>query len=101
MATRVELNALLESILGTDKVHFQPPASVSLSYPCIVYSRDDIDTRFADNIPYTRFKRYQVTVIDKNPDSVIPDKVAALPMCSFATHFTTDNLNHDIFNLYF
>lgn len=101
MATRVELNALLESILGTGKVHFQPPASVSLSYPCIVYSRDDIDTRFADNIPYTRFKRYQVTVIDKNPDSVIPDKVAALPMCSFATHFTTDNLNHDIFNLYF
>ena len=101
MASRVELNALLEDILGSDRVHFQPPASVRLSYPCIVYSRDNIRTSYAGNAPYALKKRYQVTVIDKNPDSDIPDKIAALPTSSFSTYFTADNLNHHIFNLYF
>jgi hypothetical protein len=72
-----------------------------MSYPCIVYERDDIDTKFADNRPYSHKKRYQVTVIDPNPDSEIPDRVAELPLCSFSRAFKADNLNHDIFNLFF
>lgn len=72
-----------------------------MRYPCIVYERDSIDIRHADNLPAHLTKRYQVTVIDRDPDSEIPDKVALLPMCSFASHFVTDNLNHDVFNLYF
>ena len=99
MASRVELNALLQTFCPN--VYFQPPPSVQLSYPCIVYQRANVKTDFADNSPYSQTKQYQVTVIDKNPDSVIPDKIAGLPMCLFATHFTTDNLNHDIYNLYF
>lgn len=72
-----------------------------MSYPCIVYRRTDIDTSFADDNPYICNKRYQVTVIDPNPDSLIPDKVVKLPKCSFDRHFTADNLNHDVYNLYY
>lgn len=72
-----------------------------MQYPCIVYARDDAITDFADNKPYTYTKRYQVTVIDRNPDSDIPDKVAQLPMCLLNRYFAADNLNHDVFNLYF
>ena len=72
-----------------------------MSYPAIVYKRDYALSEFAGNLPYRHTKRYQVTVIDKNPDSMIPDKVAELPMCSFVRHFTADNLNHDIYNVYF
>lgn len=85
----------------TPNVYFQPPANLTMKYPCIVYLRDDAQTRFAGNKPYTYDKRYQVTVIDTNPDSPIPDKVAALPLCIFDRFFATENLNHDVFNLYF
>jgi len=101
MAPRLDLQAILVSLLGSKNVYFQPPPTVQMSYPCIVYNRQDIRTEFADNEPYKHKKRYQVTVIDKDPDSDIPDKVAALPMCSYDRFFTADNLNHDVFNLFF
>jgi hypothetical protein len=56
---------------------------------------------FANNLPFRHTKRYQVTVIDRDPDSLIPDKVAALPMCLHNRFFVANNLNHDVFNLYF
>lgn len=99
MASRLALQALLESL--TEHVYFQPPPTVQMQYPCIVYQRDRADTEFAGNSPYRYTKRYQVTVIDRNPDSDIPDKVAALPMCIFSRFFVVDNLNHDVFTLYF
>jgi hypothetical protein len=101
MAPRTSLQSLLESLLSSDKVYFQPPATIKMVYPAIVYARDDENAAFADNAPYRRTKRYQVTVIDRNPDSDIPDKIAELPLCTFSRHFVVDNLNHDVFNLYF
>ena len=96
---RLLLQGILETI--TPKVYFQPPANVQMEYPCIVYQRDYADTKFAGNSPYHNTKRYQVTVIDRDPDSDIPDKVAALPMCRFDRAFVADNLNHDVFRLFF
>lgn len=101
MGTRLELQTLLETLLGTGNVYFQPPENVKISYPCIIYKRDDIVTKFADNKPYNNTKRYSITVIDRNPDSLIPDKITKLPKCVFDRHMTMDGLNHDIFNLYF
>lgn len=102
MGQRLQLQSLLEEIVGAgNPVYFQPPANVQMQYPCIVYKRDSADTRFAGNNPYRYTKRYMVTIIDRNPDSVIPDKVAALPMSIFDRSFAADNLNHDVFNLYF
>ena len=99
MAQRLELQTLLETFVPN--VYFQPPPSVHMKYPCIIYNRDDILINYADNGSYKFKKRYQVTVIDQNPDSVIPDEIAKLPLCSFARFFTADNLNHDVYNLYF
>lgn len=99
MGSRLSLQSLLETILGTRNVYFQPPPSLMMSYPCIIYSRDDINTKFGDNIPYLRDKQYAITVIDKNPDSLIPDKIGALPKCRFSRHYTAEGLNHDVFSL--
>lgn len=99
MGQRLQLQALLESF-GI-KVYFQPPSNLQMEYPCIVYQRDDVDTKFAGNAPYSRTKRYQVTHISRNPDSDVPDKIAALPMCTFNRFFVADNLNHDVFSLHF
>lgn len=99
MGLRLQLQSLLETL--ADNVYFQPPANVQMEYPCIVYKKDRADTRFAGNLPYRYTKRYQVTVIDRNPDSEIPDKVAAIALCVFDRAFAVDNLNHDVFSLYF
>lgn len=97
---RLELHNVLLT-MGTTNVYFQPPANVQMVYPCIVYSRDNANAEFADNKPYRYTKRYQVTVIDRNPDSTIPDNVSNLPMCTFQRYFAADDLNHDVFDLYF
>lgn len=99
--SRLKLHEILVTVLGSRHVYFQPPENIKLTYPCIVYGLSGTDTRFADNKLYTRFKRYTITVIDENPDSEIPDKIAELPMCRFDRHFTSDNLNHYSFDLYF
>lgn len=99
MGQRTQLQSLLETI--TPKVYFQPPANIQLEYPCIVYKRDKVHTEFADNSPYRLTKRYLVTVIDRDPDSFIPDSVASIPMCLANRTFAANNLNHDVFILYF
>ncbi len=101
MAPRLQLQEVLEALVGPRNVYFQPPANVQMEYPSIVYKRDSERTQFADNNPYRRTKRYQVTVIDRNPDSDIPDKVADLPLCVRVRTFVVNNLHHDVFTLYF
>lgn len=102
MDRRLELHALLESLLPEGKkAYFQPPENVQMSYPCIVYQRDYADVQFAGNKPYRQNTRYQVTVIDPDPDSPIRDAVEELPMCLFVRFFTAGFLNHDVFEIYF
>lgn len=101
MAPRLSLQGLLEQILGSSNVYFQPPAGMQMQYPCIVYQMDDASTEFAGNMPYMRTKRYQITVIDRNPDSLIPDTIAWLQSALFDRHFTANNLHHSVFTLYF
>jgi hypothetical protein len=99
MASRLELQTLLEAITG--HVYFQPPTSIQMQYPCIRYAIDGDRSERADNRLYKHTKRYQVTVIDRNPDSELPDQVVALPLCSFDRYFAADNLNHYVYTLFF
>lgn len=101
MARRLELQTLLESLIPNGTVYFQPPAEISMTYPCIVYKRDRAASEHADNLTYRYTKRYQVTVIDRDPDSDIPDRVKELPLCRHAAFFVAHSLNHDVFDLYF
>lgn len=106
MDRRLQLHQRLVDIatsegLTSGQVYFQPPSNLEMKFPCIVYNRDSADTVFAGNLPYRRTKRYEVTIIDRDPDSSLPDKVAALPQCTFSRAFAVENLNHDVFNLYF
>lgn len=101
MAPRPELQAILESILGSRNVYFQPPPNLKMQYPAIVYNRDGLTIRHANDKPYKHKKRYQVTVIDQNPDNVIVDKIAMLPLCAYDRFFTAENLNHDVFTIFF
>lgn len=98
---REDLQFLLEDILGNENVYFQPPASVRMKYPAIVYALNDLDDRSANNESYIRNKSYTLTLIDKDPDSKTVDKLADLPFCSFERFYTSDNLNHFVYRIFY
>ena len=100
MASRLNLQKTLEDILGTRNVYFQPPESVKLQYPCIIYEETRGTTFRANDLLYNYRKAYSLLVIDKNPDSIIPDKVRALPVCDTGNPYKADNLNHWPFTIY-
>lgn len=99
MGQRLQLHEVLKGL--TEFVYFQPPANITLQYPCILYERDDSDDKYADNVTYAHTKRYTVTVVDRDPDSDLSDAVEGLPMCKFDRYFAADDLNHYVFTLYF
>lgn len=98
---RLQIHQLLSGIAGVKKAYFQTPSKDLMTYPAIVYELNDHDNGYADNLPYRKAKRYQVVVMDRNPDSPIPDLVAQLPYCSFDRFYAADGLNHYSFNIYF
>lgn len=101
MANRLDLQKVLEELLGSKNVYFQPPESVKMKYPAIVYARKDIENTFADDSVYKQDYAYEIIVIDKDPDSDIPIKVSQLPRCRFDRHYKAANLNHYVLTLYF
>ena len=96
---RLQLHSKLLTLVPN--VYFQQPPSTGMKYPCIVYKREAETVEHANNVVYRQKKRYQVEVIDGDPDSKIPDAVSKLPFCSFSRFFVVDNLNHDVYSLYF
>lgn len=101
MRPRIELQDLLESILGSSNVYFQPPESIKMKFPCIVFQRVSGDTKFGDNMGYIFTARYQITLIgkDPNPEKFI-DKISKIPRCIYDRHYVVDNLHHDNYYLY-
>lgn len=101
MASRQELHRILEAIPGITKVYFQPPESIKLEYPCIVYKLSEINTQHADNSAYFNKKAYDVQLISREPNFQIVDALNELPYCRMARYFSSNNLNHYNYKLYF
>lgn len=102
MAKRIELQAILEEILGSRNVYFQPPETVRMKYDAIRYELGGKDIKRADNRLYLSTNQYDGVVITTDPDTSIPDKLLSyFEMCSFGRPYTADNLNHYPFTLYF
>lgn len=99
---RSELHDILQSVIGdAGKVYFQPPEDLRLSYPCIVYTLSDIYGRHADDMYYTMRKRYNIIVIDHDPDSTIAEDILrAVRTVSFDRRYMSDNLYHDSLTVY-
>lgn len=103
MGQRLDLQDILEEILGARRVYFQPKTNIRIDYSqgVIVYKRDWGSTQFATNRPYRFTFRYQITYISPDPDSSVVKAITALPMCTYDRFFTADDLNHDVFKLFF
>ena len=100
MVSRPDLQKALTNVLGSKNVYFQPPESVKLSYPCIVYEEVKGESIRANDRLYLYRKAYSIVFIDTNPDSIIPDKIRQFPLCDSGRPYKADNLNHWPFTIY-
>lgn len=102
MASRLELHEELCKLLGSRNVYFQPPESMKLKYPCIKYSLSGMSHKRANNKIYKSDNRYEVIIIDLDPDSIIYLKLLEhFQMCSFERTYTADDLNHYVLSIYY
>lgn len=98
---RRELHAKLVEILGSNNVYYQPPESIKLKYPCIVYFRSTIPTKRADNRMYKADFTYTITLIGTEPQNpTILKLLMVFDNIKQDRTFITNGLYHDVFTLY-
>lgn len=101
MASRLDLQYLLEDLFGSTNVYYQPSTNTRMQYPAIRYARENIDEQYADNRTYIMSNLYQIVVIDPHPDNPVIEKLEELEYCSFQRHYIADNLHHYVFSIYY
>lgn len=101
MENRLKLHETLCGVLESRNVHFQPPEGRKMKYPAIVYELSDVPSLYANGGVYLTGRQYTVTAIDKDPDSPLVEKLAALPTSRFDRSFKASNLNHWVFTLHY
>lgn len=95
-----DLQAELKTVCPN--VYFQPPSDTKLLYPAIVYTRSNIDIKYADNHVQQYKWRYTVTVIQETPSQTLLDNLLQLlQYTSFDSAYIADRLYHTVFNIYF
>lgn len=100
---REELHEKLCNVLGSRQVYFQPPETIRMKYPAIVYDLYRINQRFADNANYRIMPAYSVTIIDRTSNLEWMDKMLEEfdHYCSLERTYVADNLVHYSFILYY
>ena len=101
MPNRLDLQSLLEDMLGSKNVYYQPPESIKMQYDAIRYSKKTIRPTSANDGKYSMRDCYELIVIAKRPDNPVIKKLLALPYCSYDRHYVADNLNHDVLTIYY
>lgn len=100
--SRVDLQEKLETILGSSEVYFQPPESIRMSYPSIVYDLYRVQQRFANDSSYRKVPGWSVTIIDRNENvDWIYKMLNSFSYCSLERTYTADNLTHYSFIIYY
>lgn len=83
----------------TQHVYYQDPGNISMIYPCIVYSREGADTKYANGYVYGGTYEYKVTFMSKNPDDPILDKMSRDVRLRYDTEYKADGIYHCVFNI--
>ena len=95
---RLELHDVLSSTMEsngeTPHLYFQPPETVKLVYPCIVYRLAFMASDYADDDPYRILVTYDITYITRSPTSKVPTDLTRSHGFTFDRYYVSDNLHH-------
>lgn len=99
--TRIELQESLEEFLGSSNVYYQPPETIKLKYPCIIYEKGRTNQIYADNKTYLKNKSYTLTLIYREADSTLPDDILdAFEQITHDRPYKSENLYHDVYTIF-
>lgn len=101
MADRLELQSILEELLESRNVYYQPPESIKMQYDAIRYSKKNIRSTYANDGKYSMTDCYELIVISRRPDHPVIKKLLALPYCSYDRSYVANNLYHDVLTIYY
>lgn len=97
---RLDLQAELEAILGSKNVYFNPPPEDKMKYPAIRYNFEDVKSWDANNKRYINRKFYTITLIHRDPDNEVVDKLLNAGYTMSSRPYTADGLYHYVFETY-
>lgn len=100
MTTRLELhNQLLKF---SDNVYYQPPSTIKMRFPCIVYNKSDAKRLYSNDGMYSRKQQYQITVISPDPDSLTAEELEThFEYCKITNYLKVDNLHNTHLTIYY
>lgn len=98
---RLLFDAMLKETTGLTHVYYDPPESLFMEYPAIVYSKTNMPARYANNKKYHKSLAFEVKVIAEDPDTYYVDLVHDMRCSRFDRHFIADDLHHDVFTIIF
>lgn len=97
-ANRLALREILSKVMvdcGEEpKLYYQPPESMRLEYPCMIYHLKDMSSNYADNRPYMKLISFDITYVTRSPSSSVPVAMTDQSLMSFDRYYTADNLHH-------
>jgi len=97
-----ELREIQETVLGYQHTYFEPTEAVRLKYDAVVYERTTMNVRRADNRAYAIRDSYQVTVISRDPETLVPKAIQEhFERCAPGRFFVRDNLYHFPFTIFY
>lgn len=97
---QAEFNKLLQDVLGSKNVYYQPPAELTMKYPCIRYEASNLDIKRADNHGYIASRAYSVIYIAKKQDEDVIMRLARLPRSRHDRSYKASGLYHEVFTIY-
>lgn len=101
MGSRVDLQRVLETALGSKNVYYNPPATLKMRYDAIRYSLGQIRHRYANDANYSQLKSYDGIIISRQEDPEVINKIASLSYTSFGRPYVADNLYHYPFTIFY
>ena len=95
---RLELHEFLSGVMSAcgeePHLYFQPPETVKLEYPCIIYRLATMTSDYADDDPYRIRIAFDITYITRSPTSNVPSSLVKAHKFAFDRYYVSDNLHH-------
>lgn len=99
LKNREELHEYLCSVLESRHVFFKRPTYIDVEYPAIVYSRINIDEKYANNSKYIKCEEYRVILIEDEAESDICAKFKADDLFKYDREYDESGLVHTVFRV--
>ena len=97
----LKLDRIFRNTLGNNNVYFQPPESVKINYPCIIWNLSKTASTYADDRSYIQNPKYVIRYVSTEPDDQMRFTLVDVLGVPIIQVYCKDGLYHYIYELYY